>query len=661
MNARYKTMHVEELGARILLDATTLPVMLGDPAMIATLSPGAAVDHDQNGADHANEHNHVPQGQETASHIEIVFCLDTTGSMTGLIEGAKQKIWSICNWIASAAPTAELKIGLVAYRDRGDSYVTSIVNLTDNLDDVSRQLNSFQAGGGGDGPESVNQALADAVHGIRWSRAADTLRIIFLVGDAPPHMDYADDVKYPTTCAEAVHLGITINTIQCGNWIETTPVWQDISAKTGGSFVQIAQNGGMTSRPTPYDAELAAINAELAAKGLYYGDKTERDAARVTASASLSMSVMLQADRVAFVAKTGSLSSDDLLDAVNAKRIKLENLKKEELPDELKGLSLQEQRDYLGKLDEERTTLRQKALELDKKRLDYLASRTVASSFDFKVLDMLRSEAGDAGIAFSLPPLGDAEDDGADPGPIGDPAPELIGRPGLVHIDIGTVWRGDPFTGIDVVGETAEDPPLGKPAGARSIDKEIVGASRAEDKAVDVRGVSIPAARNEAAPAFILPSMVAMPVAPVQTHIEASTGPDLQNAIAPAVQVRLQTLFPNHAVVHEPQETPLNLRLDEDEGGDRPAAETAREVPDRALVARSHDDVRLLPASEFTGRTAANRLNQGANKAEAHLLLNDAGTDALWVAAAAILSGFYVDPIPSNPREQRRPRSRVTS
>src|ERR1044072_3947248 len=58
--------------------------------------------------------------------VEVVFCLDTTGSMGGLIEAAKQKIWSISNQIANGKPIPELKIGLVAYRDKGDAYITKI-------------------------------------------------------------------------------------------------------------------------------------------------------------------------------------------------------------------------------------------------------------------------------------------------------------------------------------------------------------------------------------------------------------------------------------------------------------------------------------------------------------------------------------------------------
>src|SRR5262249_20100419 len=77
--------------------------------------------------------------------VEVVFCLDTTGSMSGLIDGAKQKIWSLCNQIVGGKPTPQLKVGVVAYRDRGDEYVTKVFDLNDNLDAIHGHLMSFKA------------------------------------------------------------------------------------------------------------------------------------------------------------------------------------------------------------------------------------------------------------------------------------------------------------------------------------------------------------------------------------------------------------------------------------------------------------------------------------------------------------------------------------
>ena len=104
-----------------------------------------------------------PSDKPAKQRIEVCFVLDTTGSMGGLIAGAKAKIWSMANDIISAKPTPEVRFALIAYRDRGDDYVTKITPLTDDLDAVYAQLNTFKAAGGGDAPESVGRALAESV------------------------------------------------------------------------------------------------------------------------------------------------------------------------------------------------------------------------------------------------------------------------------------------------------------------------------------------------------------------------------------------------------------------------------------------------------------------------------------------------------------------
>jgi len=135
--------------------------------------------------------------------VEVAFVLDTTGSMGGLIEGAKRKIWSIATAIVDSNPDADIRMGLVAYRDIGDDYVTRTFDLTTDIQDLYANLLELKARGGGDWPESVNEALDVAVNKLRWTPASDVRRIVFLVGDAPPHMDYAQDTKYPTTLAVA--------------------------------------------------------------------------------------------------------------------------------------------------------------------------------------------------------------------------------------------------------------------------------------------------------------------------------------------------------------------------------------------------------------------------------------------------------------------------
>ena len=83
-----------------------------------------------------------------SSTLELVFVLDTTGSMGGLLDGAKQRIWGIVNEVMQTESRPAVRIGLVAYRDRGDQFVTQVLPLTDDLDQVYKVLMSYQADGG---------------------------------------------------------------------------------------------------------------------------------------------------------------------------------------------------------------------------------------------------------------------------------------------------------------------------------------------------------------------------------------------------------------------------------------------------------------------------------------------------------------------------------
>ena len=229
-------------------------VMLGLSALVWTLlaSPawGAAGQGEQG-------------QQQERPRIEVVFALDTTGSMSGLIEGAKRKIWAIVSEIIHGDPTPELQVGLVAYRDRGDEYVIRVNDLSTDIDAVFAKLTGLSAAGGGDTPEDVNQALHAALNRMSWSQGNKVLRIIFLVGDAPPHMDYKLGPKYFKTCKLARKRGIFVNSIRAGGDPKTEQVWKHIADLGDGRYFSIEQSGGMLAMATPYDDKLAELAREL--------------------------------------------------------------------------------------------------------------------------------------------------------------------------------------------------------------------------------------------------------------------------------------------------------------------------------------------------------------------------------------------------------------
>ena len=346
---------------------------------------------------------------QSKPRIEVCFVLDTTGSMGGLIEGAKQKIWSIANEMISAQPTPELKLGLIGYRDRGDEYVVKSFSLTDDIDAIYGHLREFQAGGGGDAPESVNEALAEAIHKMPWSSDSKVLKIIFLVGDAPPHMDYPNGPKYPDLCREAAKKDLIINTIQCGEMAETKPIWQEIAKLSEGSYVGISQSGNVAVISTPMDKELSRLNERIGTTLIPYGDSKLQAEVHAKYAMAASAPVSAMADRLSYNSKTGKAvqGRGELVDALNDKRLKLDEIDQKQLPTELQKLDRNELQKRIAKTRDERADLQKQIVEVSKKREAFiqsenkrLAAEGKGDAFDQKVTETLHAQAAKKGISY---------------------------------------------------------------------------------------------------------------------------------------------------------------------------------------------------------------------------------------------------------------------
>lgn len=341
--------------------------------------------------------------------IEVCFVLDTTGSMSGLIEGAKEKIWAIANEFIAAKPTPELRLALVGYRDRGDEYVTRITDLTDDIDAIHAQLLKFSAGGGGDGPESVNQAVHEAVTKIGWSGDRDVLKIVFLVGDAPPHMDYEQDVRYPEVCQMAVKRDLVINAVQCGQQADTTRVWQEIAKLAEGKYIPLVQTGGMVQIAAPQDDEIARLNREIGGTLIGYGRAADRDKVYAKQAAAEAAAPAAAADRLAFNASTGRAvqGGGELLDALDRGEVDLATLPADDLPEEFRGLTKDEREARVAAKRKERKGLQEKLDKLLAARAEHVAAERrrlaadgKADAFDAEVAKTVREQAGRKGIEY---------------------------------------------------------------------------------------------------------------------------------------------------------------------------------------------------------------------------------------------------------------------
>ena len=279
--------------------------------------------------------------------IQIVFALDATGSMSGLIGAAKEKIWSIAGSLAQADPAPEIEMGLIFYRDRGDEFITKKVALSTDIDAVYAELMQISAGGGGDEPESVNQALYESITKFAWDSSSQTYKTVFLVGDCPPHMDYRNDIKYPASCSMARQKDIILNTILMGDNRVANRIWHEIANCSQGSFTQVKMDANDITINTPYDSVIAVISDEVDDTRLYHGTESEKSVSKAKMSTSKTVTDFskpnVKAQRAEYnTSKTGKVAyygDKELLEEYRADKTSVEKIKDEELPDEMKNLS----------------------------------------------------------------------------------------------------------------------------------------------------------------------------------------------------------------------------------------------------------------------------------------------------------------------------------
>jgi hypothetical protein len=342
-----------------------------------------------------------PDDQDFA-RVEVAFVIDTTGSMADLIDGAKKKIWSIASTIVDASPNAEISMALVAYRDRGDDYVVKVTPLSEDIQGLYGKLIKLEADGGNDTPESVNEALDKTIRTLQWTKGDDVIRLVFLVGDAPPHMDYKEK-RYPEILKEAHRRDIVVNTVQAGSMPDTEQVWKEIARRGDGRYVAIPQSGGdVQVSATPYDEDITRTQDLLDKTALPYGSRQLQDEVTGKIAERAAASVPSKVENSKFYAKRKSkkelvTGGGDLVDDIRNKRISLQAVKENELPEELLKRSGTERKALLAAKTAERERLEIEMEELISKRDSYIVEQhknskieTKADSFDRAVEETLR-------------------------------------------------------------------------------------------------------------------------------------------------------------------------------------------------------------------------------------------------------------------------------
>jgi Mg-chelatase subunit ChlD len=340
--------------------------------------------------------------QEQAA-VDIVFCIDCSGSMGGVIEAAKQKVWAIVNEVAKAKPTPVLRIGLLGYGQADQDFRTT--ELTSDLDEVYRNLMAFDANFGGD--EWVGLMIHKAANEMKWSEADQVLKVIYVVGNETAQQGTID---YRTSAPNAIAKGIMINAIYCGNEdAEVRSTWQEVARLADGQYLEIAETGGVVLVATPFDDELAELSQKLNETYVGYGVRRELGLATQTAqdANAATLGGGVAAERA--VAKSSSLYSNaswDLVDASARADFELDKLEEKELPEELQKMSAEQRKAHIDQKAQQRQQVQAQIQELATRRDAFVREEMAKQgldtdqAFDNVVRSSLRQQAEKKGFTF---------------------------------------------------------------------------------------------------------------------------------------------------------------------------------------------------------------------------------------------------------------------
>jgi Mg-chelatase subunit ChlD len=173
--------------------------------------------------------------------VDIAFVLDTTGSMSEEIASVKSTIQKVAQSLQGQE--VSIRIGLVEYKDRTDPFVTKVYPMSSDLGAVSNQVSGIVASGGGDMPEDMNAGLHTALNSLEWNPQAVT-RAAFIIGDAPPHLDYQNGADYAADMKIASHRGIQLFTVAASGMDSLgQAVWRQMAAYTGATNLFVLRGG----------------------------------------------------------------------------------------------------------------------------------------------------------------------------------------------------------------------------------------------------------------------------------------------------------------------------------------------------------------------------------------------------------------------------------
>ncbi len=323
----------------------------------------------------------TPVGPLKQQYVRIALLLDTSNSMDGLINQAKAQLWDIVNEFTYArcgnGTRPQLVISLYEYGNDNlsseEGYIRQVIGFTEDLDELSEKLFSLTTNGG---EEYCGEVIQTSLDQLSWGKNADDLKLIFIAGNEPFNQGKLD---YKDAALQAKEKDVIINTIFCGNVRQgINTKWKDGAVMTGGEYMAIDHNRQVVHIKTPYDKVIIELNGKLNKTYIGYGSRGRaKKAMQVTQDANaMAMDEAVAVKRT--LSKNSSYyknSSWDLVDAVEEEEVEIAELKDSDLPEELKGKSQKQIKEYIAKKKADRSKIQKEINSTNAKRAAYIAKQ----------------------------------------------------------------------------------------------------------------------------------------------------------------------------------------------------------------------------------------------------------------------------------------------
>ncbi|MFC1633840.1 VWA domain-containing protein [Planctomycetota bacterium] len=311
--------------------------------------------------------------------VQMAILLDTSGSMSGLIDQARIELWAIVNEFIFAKRNGmepEIQVALYEYGksslDAREGYIRMIVPFTTDLDKVSEELFALKTNGGS---EYCGWVIKEATESLQWSPSPDDLKVVFIAGNEPFTQGSVD---YRQACKAAIAKAIVVNTIHCGSERDgINGNWKDGAALADGRFLNIDHNRAVVHIEAPQDKEIAELSVKLNDTYLAFGAAGqiahERQAIQDRNAALLSSEAVIGRG----IAKSSSNYRNenwDLVDALKEDKAKLEEIETKDLPDNMQKMTAEERKAYVEAKTKERAKIQKRIQELNVQRKNYVAA-----------------------------------------------------------------------------------------------------------------------------------------------------------------------------------------------------------------------------------------------------------------------------------------------